>query len=143
LDLTRITSYENTPAPGADPVEIVGTYDRQFGNYAKWRGLMGVGWALGGFDGLLTVRYIHSLDVNEPDGGLVGEPPLEIPSVTYFDLTVGYTFPTDTKIQVGAINLGDKDPPILFQNNVTNANTDVSTYDLLGRRFYIGLNQKF
>ena len=143
VDLTRINSYENTPSPGAAPVEIAGTYDRQFGNYAKWRGLMGVGWGLGGFDGLLTVRYIHSLKIIGPDGGLTDEPPLEIGSMTYIDATVGYTFPTDTKIQVGGINLTDKQPPLLYQNNVTNANTDVSTYDLLGRRWYVSLSQKF
>lgn len=143
LDMTRITSYENTPAPGATPVEIAGTFDRQFGNYAKWRGLLGIGWAMGGLDGLVTVRYIHSLQVNGPDGGLVDEPPLEIGSMTYVDATVGYTFPTNTKVQVGGVNLGDKVPPLLFQNNVTNANTDVSTYDLLGRRWYVGVSQKF
>jgi iron complex outermembrane receptor protein len=143
LDVTKINSYENTPSPGATPVEIAGTFDRQFGNYAKWRGLLGVGWALGGFDGLLTMRYIHSLDIIGPDGGLTDEPPLRIGSMVYFDATVGYTFPTDTKIQIGGINLNDKTPPIMFQNNVTNANTDVSTYDLLGRRWYVGLTQKF
>jgi iron complex outermembrane receptor protein len=143
LDMTRINSYENTPSPGATPVEIAGTFDRQFGNYAKWRGLLGIGWALGGFDGLVSLRYIHSLQVNEPDGGLTDEPPLQIGSMTYVDATFGYTFPTDTKIQVGGINLGDKVPPLLFQNNVTNANTDVSTYDLLGRRWYVGVTQKF
>ncbi len=112
FDMTRINSYENTPSPGADPVEIAGTFDRQFGNYAKWRGLMGLGWAMGGFDGLLTLRYIHSLKINGPDGGLTDEPPLEIGSMTYIDATVGYRFATDTKIQVGGINLDDKDPPM-------------------------------
>lgn len=144
LDATHIMSYESTPAPGAQTVDVAGTFDRQFGNYAKWRGLMGVGWALGSFDGLLTLRYIHSLQVLEPSGGTVEtNPPLDIGSMTYVDLTVGYMFPTNTKVQLGGVNLGDKDPPILFQNNVTNANTDVSTYDLLGRRWYVGVSQKF
>ncbi|MFC4309561.1 TonB-dependent receptor plug domain-containing protein [Steroidobacter flavus] len=143
LDMTKINSYENTPSPGAAPVEIAGTFDRQFGNYAKWRGLMGVGWAMGGFDGLLSLRYIHSFKIIGPDGGLSDEPPLEIGSMTYVDATVGYTFPTDTKVQVGGINLTDKQPPLLYQNNVTNANTDVSTYDLLGRRWYVSVSQKF
>ena len=143
LDMTRINSYESTPAPGAAPIEIAGTFDRQFGNYAKWRGLMGIGYALGGVDGLVTLRYIHSLKIPGPDGGLTDEAPLEIGSMTYIDATVGYTFPTNTKIQVGGINLGDKVPPLFYQNNVTNANTDVSTYDLLVLRWYVGLSQKF
>jgi len=143
LDVTRILSYESTPSPGAQPIEIAGTFDRQFGNYAKWRGLLGVGWAMGGFDGLLTLRYIHSLQVNDPDGLIENAPPLEIGSMTYVDASVGYTFPSNTKVQVGAINIADKQPPLLYQNNVTNANTDVSTYDLLGRRWFAGLSQKF
>ena len=40
LDMTRINSYENVAAPGAAAVEVAGTFDRQFGNYAKWRGLL-------------------------------------------------------------------------------------------------------
>ena len=143
LDMTRILSYESTPSPGAAPIEIAGTFDRQFGNYAKWRGLMGIGWAMGGFDGLLTLRYIHSLQVNDPDGKIENAPPLQIGSMTYVDASVGYMFPSETKIQVGAINIADKQPPLLYQNNVINANTDVSTYDLLGRRWFVGLSQKF
>lgn len=144
LDATRINSYESVASPGADPQEVAGTYDRQFGNYAKWRGMFGVQWALADIDGLLTVRYFHSLQLLNPDGANPDpNPPLDIPSVTYFDLSLGYTFPTDTKIRVGGINLTDKDPPILYQNNVLNANTDVSTYDTLGRRWFVSLTQKF
>lgn len=143
LDTTYIDSYESIASDGAAPQEIAGTFDRQFGNYAKWRGLLALGWAMGGFDGLLTARYIHSLEVLDPDGQPGVQPPLDVPSVTYFDLTLGYTLPTDTKVQLGAINLADEDPPILFQNNVLNANTDVSTYDTLGRRWYVGVTQRF
>jgi outer membrane receptor protein involved in Fe transport len=149
LDVTRINSYENTPAPGAAPIEIAGTFDRQFGNYAKYRGNLGVGWNFRGFDGLLSVRYIHKLDLKDADGCLPncgsGEPnpTIGIPSFTYFDLTLGYTLPTKTRLQLGVINLSDKDPPILYQNNVLNANTDVSTYDTLGRRWFVGVTQKF
>jgi outer membrane receptor protein involved in Fe transport len=143
LDATRLNSYENTPAPGAVPVEIAGTYDRQFGNYAKWRGLLGVGWKMAGFDGLLTSRYIHSIEVVDPDGAPDVQPNLEVGSTTYFDLTAGYTFPTDTRVQLGVTNLTDKQPPLLYQNNVINANTDVSTYDLLGRRYFVSFVHTF
>jgi outer membrane receptor protein involved in Fe transport len=143
LDITHINSYENTPAPGAAPIEIAGTFDKQFGNYAKNRGLLGIGWALAGFDGLVSVRYIGDLQVTDPDGGIPDAPALKVPSFTYFDLTVGYTLPTKTRIQVGAINIADKQPPLMYQNNVANANTDVSTYDLLGRRWFVGVSQKF
>ncbi|HVY82047.1 MAG TPA: TonB-dependent receptor [Steroidobacteraceae bacterium] len=143
LDVTHINSYENTPAPGAEPIEIAGTFNRQFGNYAKNRGLLGVGWAYAGLDALLTLRYVGKLEVTDPDGAIPNAPPLKISAYTYTDLTVGYNFPTNTRVQVGAINLMDKQPPLFYQNNVINANTDVSTYDTLGRRWFIGLTQKF
>jgi outer membrane receptor protein involved in Fe transport len=143
LDATRLFSYENTPAPGAAPVEIAGTFDRQFGNYAKWRGMLGVGWKMAAFDGLLSTRYIHSIKVLDPDGAPGVQPDLQIGSMTYLDLTGGYTFPTDTRVQLGITNLTDKQPPLVYQNNVLNANTDVSTYDLLGRRFFLSIQQKF
>jgi len=41
-------------------------------------------------------------------------------------------------VQFGVINLGDKQPPLMYSNNVINANTDVQTYDTLGRRFFLG-----
>jgi outer membrane receptor protein involved in Fe transport len=143
LDVTHINSYENTPSPGATPIEIAGTYNRQFGNYAKNRGLLGVGWQLAGVDALLTTRYIGKLQITNPDGAIPNAPALPIPSFVYLDLTVGYNFPTNTRVQLGAINLTDKQPPLFYQNNVTNANTDVSTYDTLGRRWFLGLTQKF
>jgi outer membrane receptor protein involved in Fe transport len=143
LDVTHINSYENTPAPGATPVEIAGTFDRQFGNYAKNRGLLGIGWSFAGFDALATFRYIGKLDVTDPDGAIPNAPPLKISAYTYTDLTLGYSFPTNTRVQLGAINLTNKQPPLFYQNNVINANTDVSTYDTLGRRWFVGVTQKF
>jgi outer membrane receptor protein involved in Fe transport len=59
-------------------------------------------------------------------------------------MTFGYTLPsTQTKFQVGVNNLNDNQPPILYQNNVTNANTDVETYDTIGRYFFGSITQKF
>ncbi len=147
VDVTKINSYLNTPSPDAAPQEVVGTYDRQFGNYARYRALGSVGWAWQGFDGLLTARYIHKLVLKNPAASGVDAngnpyPDLPIPSFTYLDLTLGYSFATKTKVQAGVRNLTDKQAPILYQNNVTNANTDVNTYDTLGRQWWVGFSQK-
>jgi len=147
LDATRIGSYEVDL--GGSPIEVVGTYDRQFGNYAQWRGTVGVGWAMADFDALLSARYLDSIVLRNPsvtgvqDDFVTPYPDLAIPSATYLDLVVGYTLPTDTKIRVGVTNLTDEQPPILYQNNVTNGNTDVQNYDTIGRRWWISVSQKF
>lgn len=142
IDLTKINKYENVAGPGAAPVDYKGTYTNQFGNYSEYRGLAAIGWAWRDFDALLAARYISSATVPDADGGAVVTP-LKTGAISYLDLTLGYEFPTKTRIQIGVQNLTDKQPPIMYQNNVLNANTDVSTYDTLGRRYFLGVNQKF
>jgi iron complex outermembrane receptor protein len=142
VDWTHTNNYTNT-VPGSAPVEIGGTYGTQFGNNTKNRGMASLGWSFLGFDGLLSARYVGSVVVPYPckDAGAVC-PSLHIGSTVYEDFTLGYTFPTKTHIQAGVRNISDKQPPIFYQNNVTNANTDVETYDTLGRQWFVGFTQK-
>lgn len=143
IDTTYTDKYDNTPQPGAAKVEVAGTYDRQYGNFAKWRAFGGVSWMYQDFTALLRARYIHSIELLDPDGAPGIQPSLRIPSFTYLDLTLGYTWRENLRIQLGAENLTDKQPPIMYQNNVLNANTDVSTYDTVGRFFWGRLTYKF
>jgi iron complex outermembrane receptor protein len=148
IDWTHTLTYKNNPAPGAAVQEIAGSYNRQFGNYAKDRALASIGWSYAGADALLTARYISAIVLFNPsvtgvDATGAPYPNLQIPSFVYLDFVAGYTFPTKTKVLAGIRNLTDKQPPLLYQNNVTNANTDVQTYDTIGRQWFVGLSQKF
>lgn len=143
VNATKINSYESVGAPGAPAQEIVGTYDRQFGNYAELRGGASVAWSMGPFEAMLTARYIDGIRLTDPDGAPGIQPDLQIPSLTYTDLMLGYTWKENTKIQVGIDNLTDKQPPIMYQNNVLNANTDVNTYDTVGRYMWAKIVHKF
>ena len=49
----------------------------------------------------------------------------------------------NTLVQVGVDNVTDKQPPIFFQQNVINANTDVNTYDTAGRFYWAKVTVKF
>lgn len=142
VDVTKVDEYENVPAPGAAVDDYVGTYTNQFGHLAEYRGLASIGWGWQGFDALLTARYVGNATVRDADGG-APVTPLSTGSYTYFDLTLGYEFPFGTRVQFGAQNIEDKQPPILYQNNTLNANTDVATYDTLGRRYFLGVTHTF
>ena len=148
IDWTHTNNYTNVPAPGAATREIGGTYSTQFGNNTKNRALASLGWTWHDIDALLTGRYIGTVKVENPsvtgvDASGNPYPDLKIGSTVYEDLTVGYTFAaTKTHVQAGVRNISDKQPPIFYQNNVTNANTDVETYDLLGRQWFVGFTQK-
>jgi outer membrane receptor protein involved in Fe transport len=148
VNMTDTMSYVYTAAPGAVPVQVDGTYNRQFGNFARYRGLAAVSWAGWNAEALITAQYIHHELLDDPAGSGVTAtgapyPPLYIGSDLYWNASVGYNFPTKTKVLLSMQNIFDKQPPILYQNNVTNANTDVNTYDTLGRRWLVSLTQKF
>ena len=142
VDATITDKYDNTVLGTTN--EVAGYYDRQYGNISKLRIVAQVGWSLADFNALVVARYIDSVKLTDPDGAPGPSPDLNVPSATYVDLTLGYTVPRfGTKVQLGVNNLTDKQPPILYQNNVINANTDVATYDTIGRYFFLGLTQKF
>jgi iron complex outermembrane receptor protein len=148
-DITDTMSYLSVAAPGAAPQQVAGTFNKQFGNYAKYRGLASMAWSGFGAEALISAQYIHHLNVTDPSvSGVEADfttpfPPLYIGSVVYWNASIGYNFPTKTKVLFSGQNLFDKQPPIFYQNNVTNANTDVSTYDTLGRRWLVSISQKF
>ncbi|MGH8221113.1 MAG: TonB-dependent receptor plug domain-containing protein [Steroidobacteraceae bacterium] len=139
LDMQHVLTYKNLGT------EYAGTYSTTFGNDTKWRALASLDWAFRGFDAYVSEQWIGSLDIpvgfsNSPNI----DPEVDIPNIFYTNLTLGYTFaPTNTHIQAGIQNLMDKQPPIFYQNNVINANTDVSTYQVLGREYFLGIVQKF
>ena len=92
---------------------------------------------------MVAGRYIDGVVIHDADGlpGIQGD--LSIPSVTYMDMSVGYTWREQLQIQLGADNVTDKQPPLLYQNNVINANTDVSTSDPVGWFYRLSLTYTF
>jgi iron complex outermembrane recepter protein len=148
LDETHLMTYKSTAAPGAATQEIAGTYNKQFGFYAKDRGTLGIGWS--GFDAnaLLTARYIGRVDIPTTnfDGTTDTFLGWHLGSVIYYDLSAGYSIKgTNTSVRAGVLNLADKLPPIAGVNSfaIGGSVTDVNTYDTIGRRFFVGFTQKF
>ena len=143
LDTTFIDKYDSTPCDVCTTTEVAGSFDRQFGNYGEWRALASVGWNWNAYTAMLSGRYIDGVVVHDPDGSPGIQADMNIPSVTYVDLSFGYTFREKLSFQIGADNLTDKQPPIFYQNNVLNSNTDVSTYDTVGRYYRASIKYTF
>jgi outer membrane receptor protein involved in Fe transport len=59
------------------------------------------------------------------------------------DLAVGVQLMKTLSVQLSADNITDEEPPLMYQNNVVNSNTDVSTYDLIGAYYRVSLHYKF
>jgi outer membrane receptor protein involved in Fe transport len=140
---------------------FAGQFDRTYGNLVRWRALAGLDWNWGAFNANWTARYIGRGRVGNVCGpgasaaandavGADGCYPsaenavLKFGSYTYHNLSFGYNIePINTMVQVGIDNVGDKQPPILYQENVANANTDVNTYETVGRYFWGKITVKF
>jgi outer membrane receptor protein involved in Fe transport len=152
-NVTHLNSWTNTPAPGAMEQQLAGTYDKQFGLYAKNRGTVSLGWSGWSAQALFTARYISGVDIplanpTADAAGNVTPAGWHLGGVTYFDLSAGYTVKwTGTELRAGMLNIADKTPPIgglnSFGINAGSSNTDVTTYDTIGRRFFFGFTQRF
>ncbi|MDB5984958.1 MAG: TonB-dependent receptor [Nevskia sp.] len=148
LDATFLDKYDNTPIPSVPSYvnHIAGTYSRQYGQFSRWRGIGTVGWDYSGFDALWTVRFIGPFSLPNPDGSpaVISSPSLHFKSTIYDNIEAGYTIEkTKTRVGFGVDNLFNQPPPILYQNNVLNANTDVNTFDTIGTYFWLRLTQRF
>ncbi len=130
-----MNSYGKHAGPGRRARRDRGTFDRQFGNYASTGCWV---WA-GSTTSMRCSRHATSTSWRSRirDGLIFNAPSIQIPSVTYFDLTIGYELPNEDAHPGGhAESDGQGAAGLFYQNNVLNANTDVSTYDTLGRQYW-------
>ncbi len=159
FDGTYIQEYN--VAQGGFTQHLAGHYDKTYGNFARVRALATLDWHTGPFSANWTTRYIGPIKVGYANGGLgpsgVGGgsqsnaynpnpigPVLHSGAVTYHNASLGYNIePLNTFVQIGIDNIFNKLPPILYQTNVTNANTDVYTYDTIGRFYRASVTVKF
>jgi iron complex outermembrane receptor protein len=147
IDAAWTHSFKYQILPGSEEVEAAGTFDSQFGNFARWRGLGYFSWSMAGVEAGWRGRYIAGVPVASSLGQGSGRPAaadyIRAGSVFYHDFTVGYTVPgTRTGVLVGVNNAFDRDPPLMYQF-VLNGNVNVETYDTVGRMFYVRVSQSF
>lgn len=84
-------------------------------------------------------RYIPAMDnkyINYDNITTVGTP-----SIDYLDLNASWYVTEAAEISIGAINVTDEEPPLYTAS--IEMNTDPSTFDVLGRRYFARLNYKF
>jgi len=104
----------------------------------RFKASANAGYVVGPYDVNLMWRYIGNLE----DDWITD---FTIPSRQYFGLTFGYAPDRGTLeglvIRAGVTNLMNQDPP-LYPSSVE-ANTEPSTYDVLGRRYFLRMNYRF
>ncbi len=169
LDLSYVDKYDLT-LPNGKLVPHAGYLrDDLDGYFGKWRWIAGIDWKRGPFTVSADIRYIDGAR-EFADSGCIDEngavifpglnanlscvsntasPELgkythKIRSRTYLDLQFSYNFPFlngNHQLYFGIDNVFDKQPPLSIDG--FNDNTDVRTFDTIGRFFYAGFRAKF
>ena len=140
-------SGTTTPTPASDDdavIHLAGHYNLSYGMYSRIRARAFANWSLGDWSAGWRIRYVGPFDIgsdDDPPGqqrrcGCLHDPsPARrtstarrgaVRQLRVHNLNVGYAMPSiNSRIEVGVDNVFDKQPPLLYQNNVLNANTDV------------------
>jgi iron complex outermembrane receptor protein len=138
---TWVEKYE-TQTTDVDPVfDYVGSIGSTTGSSTpEWKSTLVLGWSLDAFQTQLTTRYLDAMvNANTVTGGS----PVSntgTPETWYFDLSASYDITENVSIRATVNNLTDQEPR-LYSPNVQ-SNTDPSLYDVLGRRYFVGVNFK-
>jgi outer membrane receptor protein involved in Fe transport len=144
LDFALITSYWNsfkTQVTSIDPVnEFAGTIGAGTGSATpEWRGTLQTTYGWDAFQVNLITRYtdsmFHNTLVTNPTANATG-----VSSTWYVDLTGRWDIMDNLSVRLGVNNLFDEAPELY--SPAVQANTDPSTYDVLGRRYFIGLEYR-
>jgi len=109
--------------------------------HPEWKGSVNAGWRIGPVQSFLKWRYIGEMaNANNVGTGGVAH---GVPSVSYFDLDFSWDVSDTLQLRTGAVNITDKEPPVLNDSLIGQARSDLYTYDLAGRRFYVSLKARF
>lgn len=132
---TWLEVYERQDLPGGSFTDRTGTTSNSFGlTLPEWKFLTSLNWSKGPFTVGARWRYQGSV-VN------FNAPTETIDAIDYFDLNGSWDVNGTVTLRAGVNNLTDELAPV-YQPSIA-SNTDPSTYDVLGRRYYVGLTARF
>jgi len=110
------------------------------GHFAKWKSNFSVDWTLNDFVSNVTVNYISG--VEETEKGWWTEPfQRDVEANTTVNMQTAYYMNDNVNMSLGINNVFDEKPPYVF--SAFGANTDVNTYQVIGRYMYLKLGVKF
>lgn len=132
---TYLDKFDVLPVLGGVVEERVGSVSNSVGsNYSEWRTLMSVDYNNGPLTAGLSWQRIEGVEDFNAGGRAA-------PTIDYFDANVLWNVGEKLSIRAGVLNLTDKQPP--EYSSQIEAGTDPSTYDVLGRRYFLSATVTF
>jgi outer membrane receptor protein involved in Fe transport len=146
LETNVVVSYLDTfkrqSRPGAPFLENGGTIgaDLSGGAYPEWKWTSSFTWNMDPLRIMFRWRHIDSM-LDFRNVPVFSPTAVSPPTYNAYDLVGWYQLSERVTFRAGVNNLTDKEPPLF--TSYSNSNTDPSTYDVLGRRYFVGLSAKF
>ena len=129
---------------GAAPIDCAGFFGsctaQGAGGSPDFKALLAASYNSGPLMLRTQVRYIGGL---EPLANIAASTPVVADSVTYVDFAATVQLGEKLQLFGGIDNAFDEQPPLLTSSWGGDANTDVTLYDVIGRRYFVGLRAKF
>jgi outer membrane receptor protein involved in Fe transport len=132
---TQTTSVD----PVIDYVGTIGSSSNTLASTPEWKTNLTVTWNLDALQLQAVGRYIDSME--HANSVLPNPAPgTGVDSVYYVDLSAKYDLTENLTLRATVNNVFDEEPQ-LYSPNVQ-ANTDPSLYDVLGTRYFVGINYR-
>ncbi|MGA0607849.1 TonB-dependent receptor domain-containing protein [Phenylobacterium sp. VNQ135] len=143
LVVSHLRSFKIQNLEGQPFVDYAGTIgntqvDPNTVSFPEWKVFASLTWDGGPFAATLRARFYDKMENYQNVGVANGTLP-GVKSRQYFDLAGRYEFDDKTEFRAGVLNLFDTVPPAYVQGAVP----DPALYDVLGRRYYVGVNKRF
>jgi outer membrane receptor protein involved in Fe transport len=141
--VSRLDHYEIQNLAGQPVIDYAGTIgnaqiDPYTISFPKWKATVSLTYGFGPADLTLTTRGFDSLYHFQDAGASVHNRP-GTASRTYFDLTGRVELPMQVHLRGGVTNLADTQPPVWAGEGAT----DPALFDVLGRRYFLGISKQF
>ena len=129
---------------GAAPIDCAGFFGsctaQGAGGSPAFKGILAASYASGPVMLRTQIRYIGGLD---PLANIAASTPVVADAVTYVDFATTVQVGEKLELYGGIDNAFDEQPPLLTSSWGGDANTDVTMYDVIGRRFFVGMRARF
>ena len=108
-----------------------------------WKALLNSNYSIGPFDFGVVERYIG----DAKDGSCIGITTVctgrGVDPEFYTDLNARWKINDTLELRGGVTNVTNKDPRFFSFASSSQGQTDASTYDLIGRRYFVALKARF
>ena len=136
LEMTHILAYDEQSEAGAEVDELAGTQDRP-----DWRGNFSASWSQDNLSAAWTTVYIGSQS-GETYRELGYDYIVDTPSYFKHNVQFAYTHAWNGTVTLGINNLLDEEAPSWY-DYADYRDVETGLYDVVGRTYYLRINQKF